>query len=264
MNVVVIMSLFLAALTIVLLWKHLLKKARNEASNKSTFLLPWCGMAAVLAWLSISRVFAAEGIDLNFYNSLIVASFVINLLVLLANTLKSVEYLGLLVLPCTMITILLGLSSPEITTSPEMSVGMQAHIMTSLIAFSILGLAAVQAIFLYLQETSLHNHSSIGIVRSLPSMHDSENILFQFIIAGVLILTISLATGVIYIEDIFAQHLAHKTTLSSVAWLVFLTLIVGRLGFGWRGRTAVKWALGGFIFLILSYYGSKLVLELIL
>lgn len=78
------------------------------------------------------------------------------------------------------------------------------------------------------------------------------------------ILTLSLGTGFIFIEDIFAQHLAHKTTLSCLAWLVFLTLIVGRVRFGWRGQTAIKWSLGGFSFLILAYYGSKFVLELIL
>ena len=172
MSLVEIMSLLLATLTIVLLWQHLLKKARSEDSNKASYLLPWCATLVTLGWLSVSRVFSSESIDLNFYNSLIVASFVINLLALLGNTLKSVEYLGLLVLPCTMITVLLGLRSPEITTSPHMTAGMQVHIMTSLIAFSILGLAAVQAIFLFLQETSLRNHSRIGIVRSLPSLHD--------------------------------------------------------------------------------------------
>lgn len=264
MNPIEILSLLLSILTFGLLWRHLLSAAQGVATKKASFILPWCALVLVLTWLSIERVFAPDGINFNFYNSLILASCVINLFTLVSISLNSMEYLGVLVLPITLITVLLGLGSPEATTSPILSIGMQVHIMTSLIAFSILGLAAVQAIFLYLQETSLRNHISIGMVRVLPSMHDSERLLFQFIITGLLILTISLATGFIFIEDIFAQHLAHKTTLSCTAWLVFLTLILGRLWFGWRGRTAVKLALGGYASLILAYYGSKFVLELIL
>jgi ABC-type uncharacterized transport system permease subunit len=46
--------------------------------------------------------------------------------------------------------------------------------------------------------------------------------------------------------------------------VVFVVLLWGRFQFGWRGATAVRWYLGGFTFLILAYYGSKFVLELIL
>ena len=68
----------------------------------------------------------------------------------------------------------------------------------------------------------------------------------------------------IHIEDIFAQDLAHKTILSSLAWVVFVILLWGRMQFGWRGTTAIRWSLSGFTFLILAYFGSKFVLELIL
>jgi ABC-type uncharacterized transport system permease subunit len=33
---------------------------------------------------------------------------------------------------------------------------------------------------------------------------------------------------------------------------------------GWRGRTAVRWSLVGFVMLVLAYLGSKFVLEVIL
>jgi ABC-type uncharacterized transport system permease subunit len=82
--------------------------------------------------------------------------------------------------------------------------------------------------------------------------------------AGLLFLTLSLVSGFIFIEDLFAQHLAHKTILSIVAWISFSGLLLGRIKYGWRGQTAVKWTLTGFILLLLAYFGSKLVLELIL
>jgi ABC-type uncharacterized transport system permease subunit len=62
----------------------------------------------------------------------------------------------------------------------------------------------------------------------------------------------------------FAQHLVHKTVLSTLAWVVFGSLLLGRFRYGWRGRTAITWTLSGFLILILAYFGSKIVIEFIL
>ena len=77
-------------------------------------------------------------------------------------------------------------------------------------------------------------------------------------------LTISLLSGLFYLEDILAQHLVHKTILSFGAWLLFGILLWGRFQFGWRGRTAIRWTISGFVFLMLAYFGSKFVIELVI
>jgi ABC-type uncharacterized transport system permease subunit len=91
-----------------------------------------------------------------------------------------------------------------------------------------------------------------------------ETLLFDAIIIGFVCLSLSLVSGMIFLENMFAQHLAHKTILSILAWLVFAILLAGRWLAGWRGRTAIRWTLGGFISLMLAYFGSKFVLEVIL
>ena len=68
----------------------------------------------------------------------------------------------------------------------------------------------------------------------------------------------------LFINDIFAQHLVHKTILSIVTWLVFALLLWGRWRYGWRGSLAVRLTLAGIVLLLLAYFGSKLVLEVIL
>jgi ABC-type uncharacterized transport system permease subunit len=67
-----------------------------------------------------------------------------------------------------------------------------------------------------------------------------------------------------FINDIFAQHLVHKTLLSFLAWLVFGVLLWGRWRYGWRGSLAVRLTLAGTLLLLVGYFGSKLVLENIL
>jgi ABC-type uncharacterized transport system permease subunit len=91
-----------------------------------------------------------------------------------------------------------------------------------------------------------------------------ETLLFQFLGFGFLCLSASLLTGFIYLDDIFAQQLVHKTVLSIVGWMILGVLLFGRLKFGWRGRTAIRWTLSSFAFLMLAFFGSKLVLEFLL
>jgi ABC-type uncharacterized transport system permease subunit len=62
----------------------------------------------------------------------------------------------------------------------------------------------------------------------------------------------------------FAQHLVHKTALTLLAWVIYSTLLWGRYQLGWRSQTAVRFTLGGFALLVLAFFGSKLVLELVL
>ena len=79
-----------------------------------------------------------------------------------------------------------------------------------------------------------------------------------------MMLTLAISTGIIFMEDIFSQHLVHKTVLSMFAWLIFSILLLGRHQLGWRSLTAVRFTLTGFSLLILAFFGSKLVLELVL
>jgi ABC-type uncharacterized transport system permease subunit len=98
----------------------------------------------------------------------------------------------------------------------------------------------------------------------LPPLQLMESMLFELIWVGVVALTLSIGTGVIFMENIFAQHLVHKTVLSIAAWLLFSVLLWGRYFLGWRSQTAVRLTVSGFTLLMLAFFGSKLVLELVL
>ena len=55
----------------------------------------------------------------------------------------------------------------------------------------------------------------------------------------------------------------HKTVLSLLSWLAFGALLLGRWRRGWRSATAVRWTLGAMALLVLAFFGSKFVLELV-
>lgn len=136
------------------------------------------------------------------------------------------------------------------------------HIMASLLGYSVLMAAAIQALFVALLNRHLHRKQH-GFINSLPPLQSMESFLFHMIGLGFALLTLGLIAGIPYVHNLFAQHLAHKTVFSLMAWMVFAGLLFGRYRYGWRGHTAIRWTLYGFILLLFAYFGSKLVLEFI-
>jgi ABC-type uncharacterized transport system permease subunit len=139
-----------------------------------------------------------------------------------------------------------------------------AHIVLSTVAYAVLSIAVVLAVALALLDRRLRRRQPLGWLAILPSVEALEAATFQALATGFAILTLALFSGFIFVEDLFAQHLIHKTVLSCLAWVVFAILLFGRWRFGWRGRRATGWTLSGFTLLALAYFGSKIVLETIL
>lgn len=138
------------------------------------------------------------------------------------------------------------------------------HVVIALSAYSVLAIAALQALVVAWQEHELRRKRLPPSLRLLPPLSAMETLLFQFIVAGFALLTLTVLSGALFIEDWMAQHLVHKTVLTVVAWVVFGVLVYGRWRFGWRGRTAVRWTLSGMGVLLLAFFGSKFVLQFLL
>jgi ABC-type uncharacterized transport system permease subunit len=136
-----------------------------------------------------------------------------------------------------------------------------AHILLSLGAAALLFAAAVTAVLLVFLDRRLRTRRLSNLPSALPPLDALEKIMFRLIAAGFGLLTLALLTGFIFVTNLFTQNLVQKTVLSIIAWLLFGVLLVGRLRFGWRGRSAVRWTLWGFGILAVAYFGVKFVLE---
>ena len=139
-----------------------------------------------------------------------------------------------------------------------------AHILLSMGAAALLFGAAVAAILNVVLDQRLRSRRIADLPRYLPPLDELEKVMFRLIGTGLILLTLALFTGFVFVHDLFAQHLAHKTILSLAAWAVFAVLLIGRIRYGWRGRAAVYCTLAGFVMLALAYFGSKFVLEYLL
>ena len=241
-----------------------LGKGQNGQAGKAGILSLAAGAIILHGSILYHGVLRPEGLNLGFFKALSLASWLILLLLVLASLRKPIENLGIFLFPLAAVMILLDLVYPSEHLIIIDSWEKQTHILTSLLAYSMFTLAVVQALLLAVQNRHLHNRQPGGFIRALPPLQTMETLLFQMIGIGFVLLTFSLLTGFFFLENMFAQHLVHKTILSIVSWLLFGILLWGHIRYGWRGRTAIRWTLGGFVMLMLAYFGSRFVLDLVL
>ena len=209
------------------------------------------------------QIYPAAGVmSLSFLISFSLVSWLVSMQILISCLYRPLHSLGIVMFPLTGLAVLLPLIAPAgQPTIIDSSQFLRGHVMIAIIAYSLIMLGALQAVALAIQDHAIRSHHPGGMVRFMPSLHDMENLLFQMIGFGFIFLTTALISGFFFVEDLFAQHLVHKTVLSILGWFILAILLFGRFRFGWRGRTAIWWTLSAFLFIMLAFFGSKLVLE---
>lgn len=243
--------------------KHL--KARAHDQRAQCWVLG-LGLIAVLAHAISAGGVLHQGDGYHFgivqISTLICAS--ISLLVLLSGLRKPLGILVLGFFPLAILSIILSLTLQSTYPARELEPGLVSHILLSILAYSMLAIAALQACFLAFQNYQLKNRHAASVIRRFPPLQDMESFLFELVWVGQILLSAGVIAGFLFIDDMWADGLLHKTFFSMLAWVVFAILLWGRHKLGWRGSTAIRFTLTGFVLLIVGFYGSKIVLEFIL
>ncbi|MDJ0958209.1 MAG: cytochrome c biogenesis protein CcsA [Arenicellales bacterium] len=180
---------------------------------------------------------------------------------------RPIENLGAVVMPTAAAAIIAAWFWPVGSEgSVEPSRPLTAHLIVSILAYAFLSLAVVQALLLSAQERRLRQRDPGRLLNALPPIQTMEGLLFVLTGIGFALLTLTLVSGAIYTKSLLGVTLTfnHHTVLSILAWLIFGILLIGHFRFGWRGRHAAHWTIGGFIVLVLGYFGTKYVVEVLL
>lgn len=177
------------------------------------------------------------------------------------------EGLHALVMPVAAVALLLPGVLPAVKPLPHTEFAVfKFHLLIAMLSYSLFTIASLHVLLMALLERRLHDAALPKMLQNMPPLLAMETLLFRIIWAGFILLTLTLATGVIYSEELFgkAARFNHKTVFGVLSWIIFAALLGGRHVYGWRGRVAVRWTLAGFLALVLAYIGSKFVLEVIL
>ena len=232
----------------------------------STSITPWLTLAAIIGhgFACINTLKGEQGLSLSLIGVSNLVAVVMVFVVAVSSSKLPVSNLFLLLFPISIFNLLcLVFIDPGKTASLELSSTQVAHILLSISAYIVLMTAALQSILLALQERRLKQPSK-GLYGLLPALDTMEHLLLTMLWIGLVLLTLSIVTGLIFLEDMLNQRLTHHTILTSLSWLVYAGFLVGHHLFGWRGITAVRWNLAAFAILLLGYLGSKFVLEYLL
>jgi ABC-type uncharacterized transport system permease subunit len=138
------------------------------------------------------------------------------------------------------------------------------HISLALFAYACLAIASLYAVQLSYINLRLKEKNASLLHSSLPPLMAVENILFKLLLVGTVLLTLSLVSGFMFLDDMFAKEQAHKTVLSLLAWGLYSVILFGHFVFGWRGKAVIWSTIVGGILLTLAYFGSRFVREVIL
>lgn len=222
------------------------------------------GALAVILHFAVLFGIHRGALDLHFFAALSLVAAVIAALTLMVNVARPVAALGVIVFPLAALLLIVDQFLAPPTAPIQLDWQIKLHVTIALIAFGVLFIAALLALLLAAQERALRARRLGTWARALPPLTLTESLMFRLIAAGFALLTLTLLSGVLFVHNLLTQDLVQKTVLSVIAWLVFGVLLIGRWRAGWRGPRAVNLTLIGMVVLLLAFFGSKFVLEMVL
>lgn len=246
--------------------------AQAESGDPGAGIAAWERVAilapfALHSWLLYTSLVAQAELHFGFSQALSVTLWLTVLIYWLESMVYDMKGMQALVLPLAAACALLPVffPGPEIPTYTH-TFAFRIHLLVAMLAYSLFTIAALHATLMTLLERRLHAGTLAGPLASLPPLMTLETLLFRIIALGFVLLSLTLMSGFIFSEELFGQaaRFNHKTVFGVISWIIFAALLVGRYGWGWRGRTALRWTLAGFAALLLAYVGSMFVLQVIL
>jgi ABC-type uncharacterized transport system permease subunit len=257
-----------SAMYVGLAWHFWNSRWRREGAKglrgweRAALLVP----LALHGWLLYDGVFSHE-LRFGFAQALSVMMFLGVALYWVESLFYDVEGLQPLVLPLAALTAPLPAMFPGLASSGAhaQAAEFKLHVALAMIAYGLFVIALLHATLMALAERRLHQRSTT-FVGNLPPLLTLETLLFRMIAAAFVFLSLTLVTGIAFSETLFGRALRfeHKTVFAVLSWAIFGLLLAGRWRYGWRGRTALRWTLTGFVLLMLAYVGSRFVLEVLL
>ena len=231
--------------------------------ERAALLLPLVLHGALL----YRDLFVASELRFGFAQALSVMMFLAVLMCWLESFFYPIEMLFPLVLGASALCAPLPAFFPGRVSPDAVSFEFRLHLVFGMLAYSLFTVAMLHAVLIARVERRLHARPGLGgPLAQLPPLLSLERLVFGLIAAAFAVLTLTLGLGIAYSEAFLGRvmRFEHKTVFVVLSWLIFGLLLVGRWRYGWRGRTALRWTVTGFVLLMLAYPGSRFVLEVLL
>lgn len=223
---------------------------------------------ALHGWLLVAAIFIAPELRFGFAQALSAMLWLGVVIYWIESLFLRLDGFEPLILPLAALAAPLPAIFPGIPSAYAATAGFKLHLALAMVAYSLFTMAMLHAVLMAFVESRLHRvqRGDAGLLARLPPLLTQERVLFHTIAAAFVMLTLTLVTGLAFSEALFGRALRfdHKTLFAILSWATFAVLLVGRHFRGWRGRTALRMTIAGFVLLVLAYIGSRFVVEVML
>lgn len=141
-----------------------------------------------------------------------------------------------------------------------------AHIAIALSTYALVGLAAIAALAVAIQEGAIRAKRTTALSRRLPAVADGERFAGRALAVAVVVLGLGLLSGIGLQVAASGEwfRVDHKTVLTIAAFLVILGLLAAHARWGVRGRRGARIVLVAWLLLTLAYPGVKFVTDVLI
>jgi ABC-type uncharacterized transport system permease subunit len=253
----------------------------GKAMEKPERVTRWLLLLALIAQgVGLEALVLSDGhLHLSWLLALSVAIWLGLIVFWLESLIIKIDGLQLILLPVAGVICLLTALFPAshlITSAAESA--LRGHLLLALGAYGLITIAAMQSLLMAALDHHLHHPQgmienasalkrAIGrVLDAQPPLLTQERLLFRIIWIAFGALTLAIISGGLISLATTGKWLPmdHKTIFTVLSWLTFGMLLLGRHRWGWRGRIALRYTLAGFVFVVLSYTGSRFVIEVLL
>lgn len=211
-------------------------------------LLAFCSQALDIGWLCLhGQSPPSEAREAVFFASWLMAG------VYLLSTLRAqLPVVGALLLPVALaLQVVSRLAPPE---APEAPSGLRSlHIFAATLGTAVFALGAGGSVVYLIAERQLKRHHFGKIGKRGPALETLDRLNRQSILLGFPVFTLALVTGAAFLGRLLREGLPllglllrPQYVLAVTTWLLFAGLLLGRMGWGLRGRRAALLTLYGF------------------
>jgi HemX protein len=128
------------------------------------------------------------------------------------------------------------------------------------LSYGAFGLSSVAALMYLTQERNLKFHKLQAIFSLMPPIQRLEAVVGRLLVAGFVLLTLGLAVGTVGLAHLNNPRVYRgdlKIIWSMGVWLLYLGLIIWRWRFAQGGRRFALSAVGSFVFVLLTFWGTN-------
>lgn len=218
----------------------------------------------ILRWIESYQMGIGRAPLSNMYESLVFFSWTIILLYLIIEWRIGNKSIGVF---ATLIAFLImaysSLSDKEIQPLlPALkSNWLIAHVLTCFFGYAAFAISFGISI-LYLFKGQAIKSSATVFSRLVPDHDVLEELSYQMVIIGFIMLTLGIITGAVWANSAWGTYWSWdpKETWSLITWFVYAAMLHSRLVSGWRGKKLALFSIVGFCCVIFTYLGVNLLL----